>query len=185
MALFSDDEFKVLPINPFDKNFVDNPMVKQIFGKLNPFEEKVAKYIILLYESKSPLRQKITNLSERKKECAELVGLKQVDQIFDLSYPNIITHISSYMRHQQSKVWSVLVANEEVLWQYQSELLTPITTFKTDKDKLQALDMKSRLMVECDAIIKRIDSYEEKLFGDNLDKKEEIIAMTPESIANV
>lgn len=78
-----------------------------------------------------------------------------------------------------------MTANEEVLWQYQQELLTPIRDFKNDKDKLQALEIKTKLMQECDAIIKRIDAYEEKIFGDNIDKKKEILNLTPESIANV
>jgi hypothetical protein len=71
------------------------------------------------------------------------------------------------------------------LWQYQQELLTPIRDFKNDKDKLQALEIKTKLMQECDSIIKRIDAYEEKIFGDNTDKKKEILNLTPESIANV
>jgi hypothetical protein len=40
-------------------------------------------------------------------------------------------------------------------------------------------------MAECDAIIKRIDSYEDKIFGDNKDKKDVIRNITPESIANL
>lgn len=78
-----------------------------------------------------------------------------------------------------------MTANEEVLWQYQQELLTPIMNYKNDKDKLQALEIKTKLMQECDAIIKRIEAYEEKIFGDNIDKKKEILNLTPESIANV
>jgi hypothetical protein len=78
-----------------------------------------------------------------------------------------------------------MTANEEVLWQYQQELLTPIVNYKNDKDKLQALEIKTKLMQECDSIIKRIEAYEEKIFGDNIDKKKEILNLTPESIANV
>lgn len=78
-----------------------------------------------------------------------------------------------------------MTANEEVLWQYQQELLTPIVNYKNDKDKLQALEIKTKLMQECDSIIKRIEAYEEKIFGDNTDKKKEILNLTPESIANV
>jgi hypothetical protein len=40
-------------------------------------------------------------------------------------------------------------------------------------------------MGECDAIIKRIEAYEDKLFGDNKDKKAEILKISPESIANM
>jgi hypothetical protein len=40
-------------------------------------------------------------------------------------------------------------------------------------------------MAECDAIIKRIEAYEDKLFGDTKEKKSEILNLTPEAIANV
>jgi hypothetical protein len=186
MALFVEDDFKVLSINPFEKNFIKNKIVQQVFGRVSQSDEPILKYIILLYDSKSPMRLKIPLLSDRKIECAELAELKTgKEEIFDLRHDNIVGYINSYLRYQQSKIWSILAANEEVLWQYQSELLTPITQYKTDKDKLQALEIKSKLMAECDAIIKRIDSYEEKLFGDNTDKKDKILSMTPEMIANV
>lgn len=61
----------------------------------------------------------------------------------------------------------MLVSNEEVLWQYQQELLSPITDFRQDKEKLQALDIKSKLMNECDSMIKRIEGYEDKIYGDD------------------
>lgn len=185
MALFTEEDFKVLTIDPFAKSFAKQKIVEQLFGKLNPSEDAVIKYVILLYDSKSPLRLKIPLLFDRKKECAELAGLSVKDNIFDLSHPKIVGYVNTYLKYQQSKVWSILAANEEVLWQYQSELLTPITQFKTDKDKLQALEIKSKLMAECDAIIKRIESYEEKLFGDNNDKKDKILSMTPEAISNL
>jgi hypothetical protein len=115
-----------------------------------------------------------------------MAGIKtDTADIFDLRDNNILVYINSYLRHQSSKVWSVLAANEEVLWQYQQELLTPIKDFKNDKDKLQALEIKTKLMQECDAIIKRIDAYEDKLFGDTKEKKSEILNLTPEAIANV
>jgi hypothetical protein len=40
-------------------------------------------------------------------------------------------------------------------------------------------------MQECDAIIRRIESYEEKIFGDNKQEKDKVLTYTPESIANV
>jgi hypothetical protein len=185
MALFTEEDFKVLTIDPFAKNFAKQKIIEQLFGKVSPTEEAIIKYVILLYDSKSPLRLKIPLLLDRKKECAELVGLKANEQIFDLSHPNIVGYVNAYLRYQQSKVWSILAANEEVLWQYQQELLNPIKDFKNDKDKLQALEIKSKLMGECDAIIKRIEAYEEKLFGDNSDKKDKILSMTPEVISNL
>ena len=187
MALFLDTDFDDLTLNVLDKNLNKNPLVKQIFGEgVSSMDLTIIRYIVLLYDVKSPLRLKIPDILNRKEECAEMVGLKSGrEELFDLSHPKVLSYINQYLRYQSSKVWSVLMANEEVLWQYQNELLTPITQFKTDKDKLQALEIKSKLMAECDAIIKRIESYEEKLFGDNKEKKDQILNMTPEAIANV
>lgn len=188
MATFLISEFEnlTLPIN--EKDLHKNSVATQIFGdKIPSGHTPMLKYVALLYDMKSPLRLKIPDINLRKQECAEIAGLKngEEDGIFDLSNDNILVYINSYLRYQSSKVWAILAANEEVLWQYQQELLTPIRDFKNDKDKLQALEIKSKLMGECDAIIKRIESYEDKIFGDNKEKKEIIRNITPESIANL
>ena len=186
MALFSNEDFNELLIPALDKELGKNPILKQIFGPVPPSDINLIRYVSLLYDQKSPLRLKIPDIVERKQECAMMAGLpKDSDEIFDLSHDNILKYINVYLRYQSSKLWAILAANEEVLWQYQVELLCPITGFKNDKDKLQALEIKSKLMAECDAIIKRIEAYEDKLFGDNKDKKKEVLNLTPESIANV
>lgn len=186
MAIFAESEYKniLLPIN--DKELHNNPLVIQIFGKVSLDDIPMIKYVSLLYDIKSPLRLKIPDISERKDECASMANIKDGKlDIFDLSNDKLLGYINVYLRYQSSKVWAVLTANEEVLWQYQQELLSPIKDFKNDKDKLQALEIKSKLMGECDAIIKRIESYEDKIFGDNKQEKDKILNYTPESIANI
>ncbi len=186
MAIFTDSEYNniLLPVN--DKDLHKNPLVKQIFGKVEIDDIPMLRYIALLYDIKSPLRLKIPDIVERKEECAEMANIKDGKlDIFDLSNDKLLGYINVYLRYQSSKVWAVLTANEEVLWQYQQELLSPIKDFKNDKDKLQALEIKSKLMGECDAIIKRIESYEDKIFGDNKQEKDKILNYTPESIANI
>ena len=186
MGLFTESEFKTLMLPVFEKDFLKKPNTIRVFGKVPVSDEAVIRYIALLYDQKSPIRIKVSDIFERKQECAEMAGLKDgTDEIFNLKDKKVIGYINAYIRNQSSKIWAILAANEEVLWQYQQELLNPITEWKTDKDKLQALEIKSKLMAECDAIIKRIDSYESKLFGDNLEKKDDVINFTPESIANI
>lgn len=186
MAIFTESEYNniLLPVN--DKDLANNPLVRQIFGKVDLEDIPMLKYIALLYDIKSPLRLKIPDIVERKQECYDMADVKQDKlHIFDLSHDKLLGYINVYLRYQSSKVWAVLTANEEVLWQYQQELLTPIVNFKNDKDKLQALEIKSKLMAECDSIIKRIESYEDKIFGDNKQEKDKVINYTPESIANI
>jgi hypothetical protein len=185
MATFSSSEFKEILIPIEGKDLHKDPLIVQIFGAVTISDIPLIKYVALLYDVKSPMRLKIPDVSLRKEECAEMAGIKDVESIFDLSHEKILGYINTYLRFQSSKVWAVLAANEEVLWQYQQELLTPIVNFKNDKDKLQALEIKTKLMNECDAIIKRIEAYEDKLFGDNKQEKDKIINYTPESIANI
>ena len=65
-------------------------------------------------------------------------------------------------------------------------MLNPITDFRQDKEKLQALEIKSKLMNECDSIIKRIEGYEEKIYGDDKKLKDAMKNITsPENIAYV
>lgn len=186
MAIFSEKELDNLAIPVGEDNLEKHPDVIAIFDKQPKSSVPLIKYVALLYDQKSPMRLKIPDINERKKECATMAGLpKDSDEIFNLSDNKALEYINAYLRHQSSKVWAILAANEEVLWQYQQELLTPIKDFRSDKDKLQALEIKTKLMQECDAIIKRIEAYEDKLFGDNKDKKAEILKLSPESIANI
>lgn len=186
MALFTQEELGKILLPLDDQNLDKNPAAAQIFGKFPKSDIPILRYVALMYDKNSPLRTKVANIEERKEECAEIAGIKtDKDKIFDLSHEKVVRYINIYLRYQSSKIWAILAANEDVLWQYQQELFKPITDFKNDKDKLQALEIKSKLMSECDAIIKRIEAYEEKLFGDNLEKKDEIINYTPESIANI
>jgi hypothetical protein len=186
MAIFSQKDLDNLAIPIGEDNLEKHSDVIEIFGKQSKADVPLIKYVALLYDQKSPMRLKIPDINERKRECASIAGLpKNSEEIFNLNDDKVLVYINAYLRHQSSKVWAILSANEEVLWQYQQELLTPIKDFRSDKDKLQALEIKTKLMQECDAIIKRIEAYEDKLFGDNKDKKSEILKMSPESIANI
>lgn len=186
MALFEQSEFRKMALPVTELITEKHQTVKQIFGKVDKSDIPMLLYVAYMYDKNSPLRTKISSIEDRKEEAADLSGLKSGrEDIFSLEHPSIVKYISSYLQFQNSKIWAILASNEEVLWQYQQELLNPIVNFKNDKDKLSALEIKSKLMNECDAIIKRIDAYEEKLFGDVTDKKEEILNYTPESIANI
>lgn len=189
MAVISEKEFEALsiPINKANNELEKNETVLQIFGRLATKSNiPLIKYIVLMYDQKSPYRTKIVELRERKLEAKARAALTfDPDELISREGSDMPTMISSFLRFQNSKVWAALISNEEVLWQYQQELLAPITTYKDDKMKLQALEIKSKLMQECDAILKRLESYEEKIFGGNIEYKKEILGTSPESIAGI
>ena len=130
MAIFTESEYNniLLPVN--DKDLHKNPLVNQIFGKVSTEDIPMLRYIALLYDIKSPLRLKIPDIVERKEECAEMANIKDGKlEIFDLSNDKLLGYINVYLRYQSSKVWAVLAANEEVLWQYLQNQNTTISYY--------------------------------------------------------
>tara|TARA_R100001463_G_scaffold28672_3_gene65641 strand:- start:9439 stop:10071 length:633 start_codon:yes stop_codon:yes gene_type:complete len=198
MAIFTKETFEELFINVYEqKNIVKKNLdkVTDAFGlvvDIRPDIEKLIKYIIYMYDKNTPMRELYQELQERKVECALLSGYSEkkdktiLEELYNLTDKRACELISSFLKYQNHKSWALLVSNEEVLWQYQQELLNPITDFRQDKEKLQALEIKSKLMNECDSIIKRIEGYEEKIYGDDKKLKDAMKNITsPENIAYV
>ena len=188
MAIFNDEAFSRLCVPIYKQSSVLTKYkseFKKIFGGLFKHRrvdlEKIVKYIVYMYDLNSPMRELFPDMSIRKTECAILSGYniekeeKRLIKIFNL------------LKFQNHKTWAMLTTNEEVLWQYQQELLSPITDFRQDKEKLQALEIKSKLMNESDSIINRIKSYEDKIFGDDKEVQSKLkqAKTSPESIAYV
>lgn len=135
--------------------------------------ENLIKYVVYMYDIMSPLRHHYSDVGHRKLEAAVLAGYdpdreeKLLEGIFNFSDDVAKFLVSEFLKYLNNKTWAILQSNEEVLWQYNEELLQSITDFKTDKEKLQALDMKTKLMRECDEIVGRIEGYEQKIFGED------------------
>ena len=200
MAVFNEDSFVNLVIPIYGKEDVletYNGEFKKIFKGLFKHRrvdlEKLIKYVIYMYDKNSPMRDLFSDINIRKNECAILAGYdlskheKKLTKIFNLTDKDIMEMLYNFLKYQNNKAWALLTSNEEGLWQYQKELLTPIVDFRQDKEKLQALEVKAKLMNECDMIVKRIENYEEKIFGDDDDIKNKIKQerTSPESIAYV
>lgn len=200
MAIFNDEAFSRLCVPIYKQSSVLTKYkseFKKIFGGLFKHRrvdlEKIIKYIIYMYDLNSPMRELFPDMSIRKTECAILSGYdiekdeKRLSKIFNLEDRDIVEMIFNYLKFQNHKTWAMLTTNEEVLWQYQQELLSPITDFRQDKEKLQALEIKSKLMNESDSIINRIKSYEDKIFGDDKEVQSKLkqAKTSPESIAYV
>ena len=178
--VFNDSDFKNLCVSIHNEDDVlekNKPLFKSMFNGLHKHRrvdlEKMIKYIIYMYDIKSPMRQLFADVDERKKESAGLAGYDldkdslRIERIFNFDDRDISQMVTSFLKYQNNKSWDAQSIKEKTM--YHQELLKPITNFKQDKEKLQALDIKSKLMNECDAIIKRIESYEDKIYGQ--DKK--------------
>ena len=146
-------------------------------------------YILLMYDPKSPFKQIIADIKLRKKECAKAAGLKEgpaLQRIFDFKDKVFMSILDEWLKSSHNRVWSMIVSNEQVFYEYQERLLTPVESDKGDKDAIQAADLKSKLMDTCDEIHKRLEGYYRELYGDKETAEKMIIEKrwTPESIGS-
>ena len=95
--------------------------------------------------------------------------------------------VDEFLKKQNNRVWSMIVSNEQTFFEYQTKLLRPVDGDK-DKDILQALQIKSKIMDDLNTINERLETYYMKLYGEDdvllttikADKR-----LTPEFIANL
>lgn len=198
--ILSKELFDNMIINPFgdDFNIEDhreklNEIMGGVWKKRSASVEKGIKYILYMYDIGSPMRRQYSNMTQRKEECAVLAGFKldrqkdanDAKKLYNFEDDIYTNFVVEFLKHQHNKTWSLLVSNEEVLYQIQAELMKPVTLSRGDKETLQGYEVKDKLMERCDSIIKRIEAYEDKIFGQDklLLEKVKSSPITPEQIA--
>ena len=150
----------------------------------------IVKYICYMYDSGSPMKRHFPELTQRKKECALLSGLAKAPELeramLDMSSVFFLQAIDDFLKFQNNRIWSMIVSNEEVFYEYQSKLLIK-TEEDRDKDLLQALQIKSKIMTDMDEINKRLEGYYDKMYQGDTDLIAKVIIknITPEEIANL
>ena len=168
--------------------------INDIFGSQSKYKrsdfEKLIKYIFFMYDKKTPMVEHYSDVNERKEQCAIMAGYEDIKkesvlQIFSLENEVARELIFKLLKHQKGMAWSALVTNCELFWQYQREILSPIEISKDDKNKLDGLKVKGYLAGEVDVILNRINSYTEKLFGDDEDALTMLSPTSPESMSLV
>lgn len=161
-------------------------IVKNYKDKATP----VIKYICYMYDQSSPMKKHYPELEQRKRECSLLSGLAKMqsleEAIMGMSSDLFIISIDGFLKHQNNRVWSMIVSNEEVFYEYQSKLLIK-TEEERDKDLLQALQIKSKIMNDMDEINRRLEVYYDKLYQGDHELAAKIIIknITPEDIADL
>lgn len=173
------ESFEGMIINPFDVKDVYKEHTEfflEIFGAKKHYQRvdlsKMTKYVLYMYDHKSPMRKYYQDITMRKQECAALAGYhilrdkKKLERFYNFEDDVFMAMVLKLLKFQNAKKFAVLQSNTEVLWQYQEELLKPISMYKSDKEKYQAMEVKAKLMSESEVIIKRIDMLEKLIYGD-------------------
>ena len=191
--MIGDKEYSRMEFDPTVKKNIQSvyPKLKDIVGS---GDDKMVRYVILMYDVSSPLRQHYPELGKRKEFAASIAGYDlmkdNVVSLFDFKIdeePNeeLLDMIIKYLKYQNNWVWSMIVSNEQAFYEYNRRVMMPVEGNK-DKDILQAINIKTQIMSSQDEIYQRLQKYYRDLSGGD-DKLEEAITtrkrLRPEEIA--
>ena len=193
--MVTDKDFSIIEFNPLNKKpmLASYPKLKEILGS---GDDKMIRYVILMYDVSSPLRHHYPELGKRKEFAASLAGydLMKDDvtglfefRIDDEPYEELLDMIMRYLKYQNNWVWSMIVSNEQAFYEYNRRVMMPVEGNR-DKDILQAINIKTQIMTSQDEIYQRLQKYYRELSGGDEKLQEEITVrkrLRPEQIADV
>ena len=160
-----------------------------------PDADKVIKYIVFLYDKNSPMQVRFPDIKIRRDQCAQLAGFNGVLESFDDLHtlergrfqPTVGHHlpnedgneepvlgdwifplalmVAQYCTSQRHHKWTIIMTHESLFSEYTQEILLPITAFKDQKQKLDALMVKSKLRLELEVIEAKLDGLYTEVFG--------------------
>lgn len=190
--IYKQPDFNNCQFNPL----VDQPML-DAYPKLNEIIEQewrddsldgILRYIIIVYDPKSPLINFERDLNYRKEIAINLSKLSDFD-----TAAAVLTNIHNYspaliikylMRFARSKEWAAICAFEFSFWESIKEVTEPISG-KSSKEKLESVQKKSTIKEEIVKDMRQLDALYKTFFGedDDLHAKSKR-RLTPEMIAN-
>jgi hypothetical protein len=197
--MIPESEYGKMEFNPTVKKSLTTayPKIKQIVGEAN---DKMLRYVILMYDMNSPLREYYPEVSKRKQFAASIAGYdlnkEDITPLFDFKikiddeevpYDDLLNLIVKYLKYQNNYVWSMIVSNEQAFYEFNKRVMLPVDGNR-DKDILQAITIKTQIMTAQDEIVQRLQKYLRQLTGEDEQLEESITKrkrIRPEDIANV
>jgi len=191
---YTDKDFSRCIFNPIGKKSLSETDLSNILKNF-PSEEKEKKegllrYVVLMYDSWSPLIKNEPDLRKRKMIAAQIAGLEDgqfTDDLFANKLDYAVMAINEYLRaYGQNRLWAMIASETERFWEYNYRLMKPVDG-ERDREILSSLDVKTKLAEELDKMHDRLDSYYKRLYGedDELADASRAKKWTPEFIANV
>lgn len=201
--MIPDKDYSQMEFNPLIKRklLTEYPKLSQIIGER---DDKMIRYVLLMYDQNSPLRKYYPDVNKRKDFAAAIAGYdadKDISKIENLKtltenvttedgqkivpYEELLESISTYMTYQNSRLWTMIVTNEQSFYEYQRRIMAEVGG-EADKDALSAITIKTKLLEAMDDIHKRLDRYYSELTGGDQDLETAIMLkkrLSPESKA--
>lgn len=170
---YKKDQFYACSFNPLVEGPIRNtyPDLNEIVDPEWPIDdtlESLLRFVIMVYDPKSPLVKTETDLNHRKDVAFELAGIDDEDLRMTIATHNhefVPELIGRYLvRFAKSKEWAAICACEYCYWESIRKLMEPISA-KDTKGELEAVQKKAAIKEEMDRDIARLDKYYEKFFG--------------------
>lgn len=172
------------PIKPIHSMYSFEPESKKD-------KRRVINYILLMYDPESPFVKRYQNVERRISAVSDYVGLKNLpdeggERIMEYNNIVVLKMINDYVKWLHIRLWSLIVVSETTFYEYQRELMLQVTGADS-KDKLTALEKKTKILDALDKISSKLDSYYSRLYANDKDlekKIEQTKMVTPEAIAS-
>lgn len=156
----------------------DIPSWKKYKGRFD--RNKLARYILIIYNKDHQLNKSRIPFPERKKKALALAGFSNRDGVFDeqvtefiywLKSPDVVEMAHDYLRLQGEPFWTEIILIEHELDESNKIRLTPIDHFSKDIQGF-AKGAKSKLREESMGMVKSLDELYKKFYGDATDVKD-------------
>lgn len=208
---YTSETFKNCQFSPFDEfPFRAYPRLKEIIVKddhialneedgetdnhISVPDDKMVRYIIALYDPKSPLIKGEGNLLRRKEVAAQIAGFDLVkdeamlEVIYDCKYEHVVLMIQNFLRYfVKDMEWAMLVSYESAFWEFQSRIMQPIERGDKDKDLVSAVQSKTKLTEDINDVYQKYQAAKDRFYGNDtvlIQAANKIKRFTPEGVAS-
>ena len=193
--MFKQSDFSRCLFNPFLEDLFKEYKQLSVFKDISKMiDNRLMKYIIVVYDYNSPIVLKYRDLKIRKQQAAEFCGYDimkdTMDIIFNLEEDYMLKAVDLFLKKFiHNRTWYMICANESIFWEYGQRMLKPVGSEEeggkklSEKDLIAAMQAKTKLSEDMSAIDERLDSGYKRLYGDENMRRFTNRATTPESIA--
>jgi len=142
----------------------------------------IARYILFLYDRKSPFHKKFNSIVTKK---ANAILHSGIDEKL-IEHDEVIDMMVSFLVYQDSKLWGLIATNENLYIEYMQILNTRMEKFSSDKDLVTTLTLKEKVRGFLETLCNDLDAQYDRLYGGDKDLMEEVQKkrkLSPESIS--
>jgi len=191
---YTEKDFNGCLFNPLKKDlFKTYPRLSEMFPDgVSNSDTLAVKYIICMYDPKSPFIKEYSDLTVRKQSAALYAGYELLsnqvilESMFQFSEDRFTVAVDYFLRmFVRSRLWAMIISMEQVWWGFNNRITKPVKAEK-DKEELQAYQIISTIGDEMDKLNDRLEGYYRKFYSEDdalLDAANKIHRVSPESIA--